>query len=124
MQDPKVEIAPARKINLPQSAKKADFVAMSPNREYVALTFPDCIQVYHIASSSKKDLETKVILTSGKKSGKFTAAAMSDSYIVAISEKEINTRPTSPLSLAPPDGEQASLGVTISYGLLFREMGG
>lgn len=91
LQEPKIEVDAARKIKFLQNTKKADFVALSPNSEYAAFVFTNNVQVCRVSFSTGalKPFEIKVMLTSGKKGGKFVAAAMSDAHLVAISDKEV-----------------------------------
>lgn len=89
LQNPKVAIDPAKKIKFLQSAKKAESVALSPNGEYVAFVFSDRVQVSHITMSSERVSESKVMLTSGRRSGKISTAALSDTHLVAVSDKEV-----------------------------------
>lgn len=90
LQNPKTEFGAAKKIKFLQNAKKADYVALSPNSEYAAFVFPNQVQVcrlsYGLGTFATSAI--KVMLASGKK-GKFIAAELSNTHLVAISDKEV-----------------------------------
>ena len=90
-QEEKVEVSTAKRVTFLQHAKKADFVALSPNSEYAAFIFSKQIQVCRVSYEwgSLRPLEIKMMLTLGKKDGRFVAAALSTTHLVAISDQEV-----------------------------------
>lgn len=90
-QQVEVEACPARKIKFLNSRKRADYVSLSPDCTYAAFVFSDQVQVCRNISDweGTGSLETQVMLKSEKKAGKFTAACLSDTHLVAISDKQV-----------------------------------
>ncbi|KAL8915996.1 MAG: hypothetical protein Q9208_008750 [Pyrenodesmia sp. 3 TL-2023] len=102
LQKPKTQLHVAKKIKFLQNAKKADYVALSPNSEYAAFVFPTQVQVCRL-SYGLGALGTgavKVMLASGKKA-KFLAAELSNTHLIAISDKEIQVCCYVPLENSP-----------------------
>lgn len=90
LQKPRTDLDVAKKIKFLQNAKKAEYIALSPNNEYVAFTFPNQVQVCRLSYGvgGYGTLVIKVMLAPGKK-GKFVAAELSNTHLVAISDKEV-----------------------------------
>ncbi|KAL8903943.1 MAG: hypothetical protein Q9207_003590 [Kuettlingeria erythrocarpa] len=102
LQKPRTDVDVARKIKFLQNAKKADYIAFSPNNEHAAFIFPNQIQVCRLSYGvgGYGTFAIKVMLASGKK-GKFVAAELSDTHLVAISDKEVQTCRYLPLETSP-----------------------
>ncbi|KAL8726860.1 MAG: hypothetical protein Q9181_005903 [Wetmoreana brouardii] len=98
----RVEVGTAEKIKL-CNGKKADYVALSPDCAYAAFVFSGQVQVNRIISEwgEIQTLETKVMLTLGAKAGKFIAAYLSSTHLVAISNTEIRICKYAPIELSP-----------------------
>ncbi len=90
LQKPRTDVDVARKIKFLQNAKKADYIALSPNNEYAAFIFATEVQVCRLSFGvgGYGTFAIKAMLASGKK-GKFVAAELSNTHLVAISEKEV-----------------------------------
>ena len=90
-QEQQVEVRSARKVKFLNSRKRADYVSLSPDCTHAAFVFSDQIQVCRDASDweGSGSLETEVMLKLEKKAGKFIAACLSDTHLVAISDKQV-----------------------------------
>lgn len=101
----RVETGTAKKVKF-CNGKKADSVVLSPDCACAAFVFSGQVQVNRIISEwgEIQTLEARVMLTLGKKAGKFIAAYLSSTHLVAISSKEVRTR----MLNRPPDSWYAS----------------
>ncbi|KAL8749763.1 MAG: hypothetical protein Q9184_006675, partial [Pyrenodesmia sp. 2 TL-2023] len=100
--NPKAEFDVAKKIKFLQSVKKAEYVALSPNAEYAAFVFSNQVQVSRLSYGlgTFGNCAVKVVLGSGRKA-KFFAAELSNTHLVAISDKEIQACCYVPLETSP-----------------------
>jgi hypothetical protein len=65
-------------------------VALSPHGEYAAFVFDKEIRLCELSQSHNGSLNVEVVMTLEKgKKGKFIAAALSNSHLVAIAQKEV-----------------------------------
>ena len=90
-QEQHVEVCPSRKVKFLNSRKRADYVSLSPDCTHAAFVFSDQVQVCRNVSDWEGigSLETEVMLKLDKKAGKFIAACLSDTHLVAISDKQV-----------------------------------
>lgn len=90
-QEQQVEVCSARKVKFLDSRKRAEYVSLSPDCRHAAFVFSDQVQVCRGVSNweGTGNLETEVMLKLDKKAGRFIAACLSDTHIVAISDKEV-----------------------------------
>ncbi|KAL8706484.1 MAG: hypothetical protein Q9201_000468 [Fulgogasparrea decipioides] len=98
----RVEVGAAKKVKFGKG-KKADYVALSPDCAYAAFVFSGQVQVNRIVSEwgEIQTSEAKVMLKLGEKAGKFVAAYLSSTHLVAISNTEIRICKYAPLELSP-----------------------
>ena len=92
-QEQQVEVCSTRKVKFNNSRKRADYVSLSPDCTHAAFVFSDQVQVCRDVSNLEGNggLETEVMLKLEKKAGKFIAASLSDTHLVAISDKQVRT---------------------------------
>ena len=86
-----VGIESAQKVSFLQSAKKADFVALSPSSSHACFVFTRQLQICPLLAGMNlsKTTEMRTILSLGKGDGKLIAAALSDECLVAMSENQV-----------------------------------
>jgi len=89
-----VDTGKPRRIRFQKQPGKAELVALSPDCKHAAFVFKNDIQVCNLALASnterKEECLSRVILTAVKKRGNFVAAALSNTHLVAISEKDVS----------------------------------